>query len=102
VLPGDVPLLSSRDLEQLVAAAEDQPRAVVIGASRDGLGTNALLLRPLDVIAPAFGPPSVERHVRLGRGAGAFTCVVSGLDLALDVDTPADLATLAQSAGRAG
>jgi 2-phospho-L-lactate guanylyltransferase len=102
VLPGDIPLLSARDLEQLLAAADEQLRAVVIGASRDGLGTNALLLRPPDVIAPAFGPPSVERHVDLGLRAGAFTRVVSGLDLALDVDTPADLATLAQSAGRAG
>jgi 2-phospho-L-lactate/phosphoenolpyruvate guanylyltransferase len=102
VLPGDIPLVSSRDLEALLAAAAGHPRVVVIGASHDGYGTNALLLRPPDVISPAFGPPSVERHVRLGIAAGAFTRVVRDLDLALDVDTPADLATLAQSAGRAG
>lgn len=102
VLPADIPLLSSRDIAALIATADDAERAVVIGASRDGLGTNALLLRPPDVISPSFGPPSVNRHVRAGLSAGAFTRVVSGLDLALDVDTPADLATLAQSAGRAG
>ena len=51
------------------------PRAVVIGSSHDGRGTNALLLRPPDVIAPAFGPPSVGRHVQLGLAAGAHTVI---------------------------
>ena len=102
VLPGDIPLVSSADLERLLAAAESAQRAVVVGASRDGQGTNALLLRPPDVIDPSFGPPSVDRHVRLGVAARACTHVLSDLDLALDIDTPADLATLAQSAGRAG
>lgn len=66
VLPGDVPLVTVDDLRALLAAAGAAPRAVVIGASRDRQGTNALLLRPVDVIAPAFGPPSVERHLRVG------------------------------------
>jgi 2-phospho-L-lactate guanylyltransferase len=91
VLPGDVPLISSYDLDSLIDAAGRSPRTVVIGASRDGLGTNALLLRPPAVIAPAFGPPSVGRHVRAGRSSGAETRVVFDLGLALDVDTPADL-----------
>lgn len=102
VLPGDVPLISSRDIEALLTAAADVKRAVIIGASRDGEGTNALLLRPPDVIAPSFGPPSVNRHVAAGLAANAATDVLTGLGLALDIDTPADLAALAQSAGRAG
>jgi 2-phospho-L-lactate guanylyltransferase len=95
VLPGDIPLLSVADLAALIAATEGARRAVVIGASRDGQGTNALLLRPADVITPVFGPPSVDRHVRAGLAAGAVTRVQAGLGLALDVDTPADLAALA-------
>jgi 2-phospho-L-lactate/phosphoenolpyruvate guanylyltransferase len=102
VLPGDVPLISARDLEHLAATAGRSERAVIIGASRDGDGTNALLLRPPHVIDPSFGPPSVNRHVAAGLAANAATDVVTGLDLALDIDTPADLAALAQSAGRAG
>jgi 2-phospho-L-lactate/phosphoenolpyruvate guanylyltransferase len=95
VLPGDIPLLTVSDLEALVAAAADAPYTVVIGASRDGLGTNALLLRPPDVIRPSFGPPSVERHVRLGDQAHAATHVLPHLGLAHDVDTPRDLSALA-------
>ena len=94
VLPGDVPLLSRSDLQALLSAAADSPHVAVVGVSRDGQGTNALLLRPLDVIAPAFGPPSVDRHVALAQAAGARTHVLEGLDLSLDVDTPADLRAL--------
>ena len=72
VLPGDIPLITTDDLEALIAAAENAERAVVVGASRDGLGTNALLLRPIDVIAPAFGatlrrPPPSRRPARWRR-----------------------------------
>jgi 2-phospho-L-lactate guanylyltransferase len=95
VLPGDLPMLAAADLARLRAAAGDAPRAVIVGASRDGQGTNALLLRPPDVIAPAFGPPSVERHIRTGQAHGATTRVVPGLGLAYDVDTPRDLQLLA-------
>jgi 2-phospho-L-lactate guanylyltransferase len=95
VLPSDIPLLSTLDLRALLERAADAPRSVVIGASRDGQGTNALLLRPPEVIQPAFGPPSVERHMRLGHAASAVTHVVRNLGLALDVDTPQDLTTLA-------
>jgi len=94
VLPGDVPLVSHRDLLRLARAAGPAVRAVVVGASADGTGTNALLLRPPEVIAPSFGPPSVGRHLAAGLAAGARTRRCERLDLALDVDTPADLAAL--------
>jgi 2-phospho-L-lactate guanylyltransferase len=94
VVPGDVPLIAAADFEALLEAAGEAQRAVVVGASHDGVGTNALLLRPLDVIVPAFGPPSLQRHVRSGLSAGAVTLVQPDLGLALDIDTPHDLATL--------
>lgn len=97
VLPADVPLITTTDLEMLIAAAGNAQRAVVIGASRDGQGTNALLLRPPDVIAPAFGPPSVGRHFRAGNERRAQTRIVFDLGLALDVDTPADLTLYRES-----
>ncbi|HEX8966581.1 MAG TPA: 2-phospho-L-lactate guanylyltransferase [Chloroflexota bacterium] len=96
VLPGDIPLISRRDLQALLGSAGEAPRAVVVGASRDGQGTNALLLRPPDVMAPAFGPPSVDRHLRAGLARAAAVHLRPALDLALDVDTPADLALLAE------
>lgn len=96
IVPGDVPLISVDDIRALLDAAGAERRAVVIGASHDGQGTNALLLRPTNVIAPAFGPPSVGRHVQMGLAARAHTVVRSGLGLALDIDTPDDLQALAR------
>ena len=96
VLPVDVPAVTRLDFDALLAAAGESQRAVVVGASRDGQGTNALLLRPPGVIDPAFGPPSVERHVRLAKASGATTRVLHHLGLALDIDTPSDLAALAE------
>jgi 2-phospho-L-lactate guanylyltransferase len=94
IVPGDVPLISVADIRALLDSAGAASRAVVIGASHDGYGTNALVLRPAAVIAPAFGPPSVGRHVQLGLAAGAHTVVRAGLGLALDIDTPDDLQAL--------
>lgn len=96
VLPGDVPLVSPDDLAALYSAAGAYARVVVVGTSRGGDGSNALFLRPWNVIAPAFGPPSVERHLSLARAAGAHALQVDGLGLSLDVDTPEDLAEMAR------
>jgi 2-phospho-L-lactate/phosphoenolpyruvate guanylyltransferase len=97
VVPGDVPLIAASDFEAMLEACGSAPRAVIVAASHDGEGTNALLLRPPDVIVPGFGPPSLQRHVQAGFAAGALTLVRFDLRLALDIDTPADLATLQSS-----
>jgi 2-phospho-L-lactate/phosphoenolpyruvate guanylyltransferase len=94
VLPGDVPLISTADLEALISGAGASPRAVVVAPSRDGQGTNALLLRPPEVITPAFGPPSAGRHVQAGVQACARTRALADLGVARDVDTPEDLIAL--------
>jgi 2-phospho-L-lactate guanylyltransferase len=94
VLPADVPRISVADIAGLLTAAGGVPRAVVVAASHDGQGTNALLLRPPDIIPPGFGPPSLSRHIAAGLAAGALTMVRSDLGLAHDVDTPEDLAAL--------
>jgi 2-phospho-L-lactate guanylyltransferase len=94
VLPADIPLIRQQDFDVLLEAAGTARRAVIIGASHDGQGTNALLLRPPDVIDPTFGPPSLDRHIQAGLAAGAVTVVRTDLGLSQDIDTPHDLAAL--------
>jgi 2-phospho-L-lactate guanylyltransferase len=77
----------------------DPFRNVVIVPDRHGQGTNALLLTPPDVMEPAFGEGSFARHAARARAAGAAVRVADLPSLALDVDTPEDLAALL--AGRA-
>jgi 2-phospho-L-lactate guanylyltransferase len=67
---------------------------VVVVPDRHGSGTNALLLTPPNVIRPAFGPGSRERHEGLAAEAGATCASIDVLTLGLDVDTVDDLAAL--------
>lgn len=89
VLAGDLPLISGAEIEEVCAAAVGE-RAVVVGPTADG-GTAALLRRPHDVIAPAYGPGSAARHIEAARAAGVEAVTVDRPGLALDVDTPGQL-----------
>ncbi|MCU0505037.1 MAG: 2-phospho-L-lactate guanylyltransferase, partial [Chloroflexi bacterium] len=64
---------------------------VVVVPDHLGDGTNALLVSPPRAIDFAFGPGSRGRHVAAARAAGAVLVELGG-PLALDVDTPEDLA----------
>ena len=100
VLPGDLPHLTVEALDRLIYAAD----AGVAAAAGGGLvaivpsdarsGTNALLLRPPDIIAPAFGPDSFEAHLRAAAEADAAVQVVNDEVLGFDLDTPDDLERL--------
>lgn len=102
VLTADLPLIRSEDLASLVRAAAGRPGALLV-PSRDGTGTNALLLNPPDVLEPELGHGSLSRHLlQAVRRACPVRCI--GLPgVALDIDTPEDLAVLmaTNSASRA-
>jgi 2-phospho-L-lactate/phosphoenolpyruvate guanylyltransferase len=100
VMPIDLPLLSVEALERLLtaadatlAAAHGGPLVVIAPADARG-GTNALLLSPVDVIEPAFGPDSLAAHVRAAAGVGAAVQLVADPELGFDLDTPDDLERL--------
>ena len=89
VLPGDVPLVSAAEIDELTTRTS-QP-GIGIAPAHDSGGTNALLLAPPGIIAPSFGPGSFARHVAAGRDAGiaTITCELEGLGR--DIDTREDL-----------
>jgi len=95
LVPGDCPSLDAGEVRTLLAHTEP----VVIVPDRHGTGTNALLLTPPDVMAPAFGEGSFARHGALARAAGCEPRVVTIPSLGLDVDTPEDLAALRRAPG---
>ena len=97
LIPGDCPLLAPGELEGLLRLPPAEHGRVVVVPDRDGTGTNALLLEPPAVIAPAFGPGSHDRHVEAARSAGVPVHTERLASLMLDVDTPADLDTVAEA-----
>jgi len=91
LLAADLPWLTAADLGALLAEADP----VVIGEAKDG-GTNALLLAPQVILPFAFatGTASAGRHAALAGEAGLGVRLIRRPGLALDIDTPADLARL--------
>jgi 2-phospho-L-lactate/phosphoenolpyruvate guanylyltransferase len=95
LVPGDTPLVQPGDMAGLIAGAV----GVTIVPDRHGTGTNALVLAPPDAIEPSFGEGSFARHVAAAEQAGVPSRVEAIRTLALDVDTPADLAELSAELG---
>ncbi|MGH2621500.1 MAG: 2-phospho-L-lactate guanylyltransferase [Anaerolineales bacterium] len=91
VVPADLPGLSAADLRTIIELA-GRPPCLVIAADRHSRGTNALLLIPPALIEFDFGAESFARHVALGRAAGARVEICNLPALALDLDSPEDLA----------
>jgi 2-phospho-L-lactate guanylyltransferase len=90
VLPIDLPFISSDAVLTLIEAIEASQAGVVLVTDRHGTGTNALALRPPDVIGFAFGPGSRAAHRAAAAAAGA-TYLELESPLTVDLDTPDDL-----------
>lgn len=93
VMTADLPLARPDDIDAVVAAAPDGPSAVLV-PSADGTGTNAMLLSPPAALAPRLGPDSYARHAAQAARRGVVVRRLELPRLALDIDTPADLAAL--------
>jgi 2-phospho-L-lactate guanylyltransferase len=92
-VPGDLPLLSSSDVDALAALHGDAP-AVTIAPSRDRRGSNAVACSPADLLTLRFGDDSFHPHLERARALGLEPRVVEREGIALDVDTPEDLSAL--------
>lgn len=98
MIAGDLPLLTSAAVQQLIAKGTASP-GIVIAPDRQRTGTNALLCSPPSVIAPCFGVDSFRRHCEAAMRCGAAIEVVELPELALDVDVADDLAYLQLTLG---
>ena len=90
-MPGDIPLLTPADVEELASGAQSA-QSVLLVPNRDDTGTNAVLLRPPDCLPVAFGDDSFRRHLRLCAERKLPVDVRRMPRVALDIDTPDDLA----------
>jgi 2-phospho-L-lactate guanylyltransferase len=99
LVPGDCPLLDPDELDAFVGR-RPRTRSVLVVPDRHGTGTNALLITPPGAFAPSFGEGSHDRHLEQARAAGLTVESVSVPSLALDVDTPEDLAVLTDALER--
>jgi len=89
-IPGDVPLVSSDDIDHVILSHGTAP-AVTLVPAWDGGGTNVLVCTPADVIELHFGENSSSAHKAAADKAGLSPKAMSSPSLELDLDTPNDL-----------
>jgi 2-phospho-L-lactate/phosphoenolpyruvate guanylyltransferase len=77
-VPADLPLVTAEDID-VVLRAHAQAPSITLAPSRDRRGSNAVACSPPDLLPLRFGDDSFYPHLERPG-------------LALDVDTPADLA----------
>jgi len=97
VIPADIPLIKSNELQKIVDSAPAGGAVLVPDAA--GRGTNAALRTPADLFPLRFGNDSFLPHLAAAKATG-LACVVLELpSLGLDIDRPEDLHELAAAGG---
>lgn len=97
VIPGDIPLISRRELEEIFRAAPTEGTVLVPAA--DGRGTNAVLRSPAGLFPLQFGNDSFKPHLAAACATQKPCHVLKLPGIALDIDRPSDLKRLMAASG---
>jgi 2-phospho-L-lactate guanylyltransferase len=93
VLPADVPLIESQEIDRIIQLADGGSSAVVLSPSHDW-GTNVLYQKPPKLIPACFGPESFIKHIRAAFQNGISVRLHFSNNLAADIDSAKDLKKL--------
>ena len=89
VIPADIPLINSNELEEILVQAPAEGSVLVPAA--DGRGTNAALRRPANLFPLHFGNDSFRPHLAAAKATGKPCVILQLPTIASDVDNPEDL-----------
>ncbi len=97
VIPADIPLIQSWELEEILKHAPAEGSVLVPAA--DGRGTNAAFRRPANLFPLRFGNDSFKPHHAAAQATGKPCVVLELPGIAVDVDNPEDMQRLAELPG---
>ncbi len=97
VIPGDIPLIQATELQTILDAAPEAGSVLV--PAGDARGTNAVFRRPAGLFPLRFGNDSFKPHFAAAKATGKPCVVLSFPGIAMDVDNPSDLSSLASASG---
>lgn len=92
VLPADIPLLTSNDVNQIIELGVSTA-SMVLSPSNDG-GTNALFQSTPTLVSACFGPKSFAAHVEEAHCKGVKVRFYSSLNIGNDIDCAEDFKKL--------
>jgi 2-phospho-L-lactate/phosphoenolpyruvate guanylyltransferase len=90
-IPGDVPLITPEEVQQLVRAHDRTPDFIITPA-HDERGSNAILCAPPELVPLQFGDDSFAPHLDAARRSGLEPKIIRLPGIGLDIDNPRDLA----------
>lgn len=91
IIPIDLPLLSTRDLENMIETSRKFEKCVCIVPSKRFDGTNALLRKPNLVIDTFYDNNSFYNHVKSAAENNASIEIIKNENLMIDLDTVDDV-----------
>lgn len=97
VLPADIPLVQSWELEEIMKHAPAEGSVLV--PAGDGRGTNAVFRRPANLFPLRFGNDSFQPHQAAAEATGRPLVVLKLSGIAVDIDNPSDLRQLISGPG---
>ena len=97
VVPGDIPLITSGELQRVLDAAPAE--GAVFVPAYDRRGSNCILRRPAAIIPLRFGNDSFLPHCEAMRKTGRELVILEMPGIGLDVDNPHELELLLQREG---
>ena len=100
VIPADIPLMESWELDEIYRRAPAEGSVLV--PAGDGRGTNAALRRPANLFPLRFGNDSFKPHHAAAQATGKPCIVLQLPGIAVDVDDPPDLQRLLTLPGNTG
>ncbi len=89
-MPGDIPRVTSWEIDTVVSSCLPAPSFTIVPA-HDELGSNAVLCAPSLAVPLRFGDDSYFPHVIAARRHGVEPVIVRLPGIGLDIDHPADL-----------
>jgi 2-phospho-L-lactate/phosphoenolpyruvate guanylyltransferase len=97
VVPGDIPLITSDELQRVLDAAPAE--GAVFVPAYDRRGSNCILRRPASIIPLRFGNDSFLLHCEAMRKTGRELVILEMSGIGLDIDNPHELKLLLERAG---
>ncbi len=97
VVPGDIPLITSAELHDVLKSAPE--KGAVFVPAYDRRGSNCILRRPASIIPLRFGNDSFLPHCEAMKTTGKPLIILEMPGIGLDIDNPHELELLVQRAG---
>lgn len=93
-ISADLPLLQPQHIQDMIE--QSRTHNIVLAASQDSTGTNAILARPPLAVPYVFGVNSFQRYQQEALQRGLSTTTYTKLGTSLDIDTIDDVTALQQ------